>query len=522
MPALIRRVCERNTRITLLKEPTLKKGAAGLTAVVLVVVGVVAIQHLKEFGEPGRSAATSNDDPSQERAVAERDLRVVTLPPGKSSSAEIQVTAVVRRTLQHVHSVPGRVAYDDNRHIEVTAPTGGILTQVLVMPGDTVKSGQVLAWLNSPEIGSARADVLQHQAKAELAATLAQRASTREKNVIALADSLKKQPDFDELRNQFSTRTLGDYREQLFAAYAEMKVAESLAKSAAGLVNSGVLAGKTMQERQAAARSARAKLEAACEQAVLDVGKDHTQAKAAADDARRRYEIAKQHLASLLLIDAALRTDTDTPQTLELGASDSDIENLSRVAVRAPFGGTIERRMFSASERVNATNAMFVLADTSTLWIKAEIRENDWPAVAVRPGQKLQVTVPALGNASLEVTVEYIGREVASDTNAVPIVAVVKNEDRRLRPGLFVRVAVPVDVRTDVLTVPKQSVLQHDGVSFVFVADETNRYRRVDVTTGDTGGDNIEIIRGLRSGDRVVTRGAFILKSELLLEAEEE
>ena len=91
-----------------------------------------------------------------------------------------------------------------------------------------------------------------------------------------------------------------------------------------------------------------------------------------------------------------------------------------------------------------------------------------------------------------------------------------------MRPGLFVRVSVPVGVRTDVLTVPTQAVLQHDGKSFVFVAQNENQFRRVDVQTGDYGEERIEIVTGLKAGEQVVTSGAFILKSELLLEGEDE
>lgn len=445
----------------------------------------------------------------------------VTLPEGKLSAAGIRVEPVSRGTLTHEHSVPGRVSYNDNRHIEVTAPTGGILTQVLVKPGDRVDSGQVLAWLNSPEIGTARADVLQRRAEAELTATLASRAGSLGKNVIALTAALKKQPPFDAVKTEFAGRTLGDYRNALLTAYSQTQLAESLLKGSTGLAESGALSGKTIQARQAAAHAARASLESACEQAGLDVWKKRTQAEAEASNARRRVEIARQHLASLLS-DAAILADADMPEVSELGANDDDLEHLSRVAVRAPFAGTIESRTFSSSERVHEADSMFVLADTSTLWVTAEIRENDWPAVAVKTGQTLRVTVPALSDEPLQANVEFIGREVSPDTNAIPIVAVINNADGRLRPGLFVRVAVPVGVKTDVLTVQTRAVLQHEGASFVFVANGENQFKRVDVETGEDGEDRIEIVSGLHAGEQVVTHGAFILKSELLLEGEDE
>jgi cobalt-zinc-cadmium efflux system membrane fusion protein len=84
-----------------------------------------------------------------------------------------------------------------------------------------------------------------------------------------------------------------------------------------------------------------------------------------------------------------------------------------------------------------------------------------------------------------------------------------------------VRVAIPVAEKSNVLTVPTSAVQQEAGQAFVFVAESENRFRRTDVVTGNEGKDRIEIVRGLQANDRVVTRGAFILKSELLLEGEE-
>jgi len=333
---------------------------------------------------------------------------------------------------------------------------------------------------------------------------------------------LKLQPDFDVLSKQCADALLGDYRKPLFASYSRLHLAESLLQAGQKLVNSGALSRNEMLERQNAVRTARAEFEAACEQAEHDVEIQQSKAEATARDAGRRLEIARQRLASLLLDASATHRNSDTPAAESLGASDVELQHLSRVAVRAPFSGTIESRAVSTSERVHVTDRMFTLADTSTLWITAEIRENDWPAIAVEAGQSLSASVPALGRETVTATVEYIGREVSPDTNAVPIVAVVDNADGRLRPGLFVRVSVPIEAKPDVLTVPAQALLQHDGQPFVFLAEGENRFRRADVQTGNTDDNRVEVIRGLSDGDRVVIRGAFILKSELLLQGEEE
>tara|TARA_R110002072_G_scaffold173600_2_gene328417 strand:- start:212152 stop:213648 length:1497 start_codon:yes stop_codon:yes gene_type:complete len=497
------------------------KWLAGVAVVGLIVAGAFVLLYLTGDADPTGERATGSDAAAGETADGAAESTIVTLSAEKLAAAEIRSEPVARQTLTHRHSVPGRVAYNDNLHIAVTAPTDGILTQVLLKPGDRVQAGQVLGWLNSSEIGTARADVLLRQHDADRTASLAERARTLAANVTALTGALKGSPDFDVLKKQFADRQLGSYRDELFGALSSVVLAESLERNSAELAASGVLSGKAVQERQAAVQAGRARLEAACEQAGFDVWKSHDQAAATAADAQRRLEIARQHLASLLMSDDAIHSTGNKSDASALGANDDDLEQLSRVAVRAPFAGTIESRTFSASERVHAADSLFVLADTSTLWITAEIRENDWPAVAVEAGQTLSVNVPALGDATLQARVDFIGREVSLDTNAIPIVAVIDNADGRLRPGLFVRVSVPVGVKVDVLAVPDRSVLQHDGRSFVFVADGGNQFRRVDVEPGDDGDGYIEIVSGLNVGNQVVTHGAFILKSELLLEGEE-
>jgi cobalt-zinc-cadmium efflux system membrane fusion protein len=488
----------------------------------LALVSAIAWGATRQRGESTSQADAVAAETSSENGETTPEEQVVSLSEGKLSAAAIQVEPASFGTLTHRHSVPGRVAYNDNRHIEVTAPTGGILTEVAVKPGDRVQAGQVLAWLNSPEIGAARADVLQRKAQAELARQLSARVAMLEQNVNALTAKLNEKTDFDILRKAFADRVLGDFRDQLLGAYSRLQLAESLLKNSADLAESGALSGKVMQERQAELRAAQAALESQCEQARLDVWKERSEAEAATLDAQRRLEIARQHLASLLLSEAAIHSGMDMPPADEMGASDDDLGSLSRVAVPAPFEGTIERRTFSATERVRQGDSMFVLADTRTLWITAEIRENDWPAVSIRTGQTLQVMVPALRDEVLEANVEFIGREVSHDTNAIPVVAVVENVDGRLRPGLFVRVAVPVGVKSNVLTVPTRSVLQHDGQSFVFVSEGLNRFRRVNVVTGDDGDGIVEVVGGLEAGTPVVTNGAFVLKSELLLEGDED
>jgi len=485
------------------------------------LVGGVAwwFSGLRAHEDPHR---IEDDNADSREPNASTEASFVTLTDSKLSVADIETESVTRNTLTHTHSVPGRVTYNENRHVEVVAPTSGILTEVLVNPGDTVAAGEILAWLNSPELGSARADVLQRQATADLTEKLAERAQLLERNVKLVTSMLSQRKDFEDVREQCKGLLLGDHRRKLFGAYARVELAESMVVRTAPLAKSGALSQQALQERQAELRTARSALDADCEQANLDVWTECKEAVSVSEDAERRVMIARQHLDSLLLTVSVRDPNSTVIDGPSAEDGSQDLTQLSQVPILAPIDGTIESRSFSASERVQTADALFVLADTTSLWIEAEIRENDWPAVRTENGALLNVTVPALNNALLTATVEYIGREVQPGTNAVPIVAQFSNSNGQLRPGLFVRVSVPVEEKPNVLTVPLRSVLSHEGRSFVFVSEGKHDFRKVDVVIGDEGEERIEVQSGLTEKDSVVTTGAFLLKSELLLESEEE
>jgi Membrane-fusion protein len=171
---------------------------------------------------------------------------------------------------------------------------------------------------------------------------------------------------------------------------------------------------------------------------------------------------------------------------------------------------------------VTATSPLFVVADTSVMWVSAEIHERDWPALKTLedPGASIDVQVPALGEDWLQAGVRFVGGSVDPTTRSVPLIAQIDNAAGRLKPGMFVWAEVPMDVPHQGLVAPITAVMRHEQQPFVFVSLGKDSFRRVDVQLGLENRSNVEILAGLQAGDRVVDRGAFYLKSELLLERE--
>mgnify|MGYP003663382633 CR=1 FL=1 len=436
---------------------------------------------------------------------------MITLPAGKLAAGRFESAPVGRQTIQHLHTVPGRIRYDETKHIDVKSPLTGILAEVHVLPGQQVEAGHLLAVLRSPEIGRARAEVLRCQEEYEIANQAFVRETEVANNLEALSTMLKQRKSIDEIEEVFAEKSLGSYRSDLLAAYARVLLASELSQKAKLIGQSGSLSGRTLRERETDRQIAEVAFSTAQDQARFSAQQSLLKTRSKVADAKRQLNLAWQAVETLL------------GHPIEKRSIDfADQESISRLEVRAPLSGTIESRAFASNERISVGDSLFVLANTGSLYVAASIREGDWYAVSLQPGTSVAVTVPALGDRVYSASLNYIGREVTAETNAIPLIAKVDNVDGLLRPGMFVRVSVPIGAPSKTLSVKPQSVVQHEDQKFVFVDEGDGKFMRVDVKTGGGSQDWVEIKEGLSPGQRVVTEGAFLLKSEYLLQGESE
>lgn len=483
-----------------MSDKLIRELAIKLTTAVAIIVG----------GCNRPTVETSQESKQNAEQAAAAPLDQVLLSAAAKEAANIRTQVAALQEVPDIRVVPGRLQYDDRRHVKVRVATASVVVQIDVKPGDRVTKGQTLAVISSPELGEARADVLKR--KAEL--TIAQRKyhweAQIETNLRPLVSAIQKHAAVAELQKQFSSTVLGESREKLFSAYTRFALADSLLKNADSANTAGVLATRTIQERTSERQAAEAALQAACEQATFDAEQHRDQAALIAADAQRRSDISSQHLRTLLGYDPI---DNSAEKTTD--------KDLSLAEVKAPFAGTIERRSFSTSERVQPNDELFVLADTTTLWMVADVREQDWMAINLPAGTPVSVHIPAIPDRQFTAKIHFIGREVSTDSNAISIVAEMENPDAILRPGLYVQATINLGSTTPILVVPAAAIVTHNQQSFVFVQAGDNTFRRVNVTAGRKTDDWVEIQKGLQAGDPVVIQGAFTLKSELLLEPEE-
>lgn len=482
--------------------------------VITILVILVLIAGMGYYWKQNQTTSVTDQSapPAETPAAVSTEERPseVDLSEDKLKNMQLTVAPVKRQPLSQMRMVPGRLQYDDRKHVSIKAPADGVLVEVRVKTGDMVKSGQVLAVLNSPEIGTARADLLQRTAEYKLAKKQFEWKSEIQNNVKKLVDALLSKQPIEEIDKEFTNEKLGDYRSLLLPAYSRSLLAEMINQKSAPLAKSGAISLQALKKRETEMQDSRAALKSLCEQSIYDVRLERDREQARVNDAEHRMTISRQNLEALL------------GAAVDLNSKDLNAaEKLSRLEVIAPFSGTIEDRSFSQSERVNRSDVLFTLAQTDTLWVAADIRESDWAAISLNDSQDLKVRVNAYPGETFPARLYYLGRSVSPATNSVPLIAEIKNPDGKLRPGMFVQVLIPGKQKENVITVPARSVLDDAHQEFVFVKTSDRSFRRVDIQSGLKTEDWVEVQNGLSEGEQVVEDGAFTLKSELLLEREE-
>jgi cobalt-zinc-cadmium efflux system membrane fusion protein len=190
-----------------------------------------------------------------------------------------------------------------------------------------------------------------------------------------------------------------------------------------------------------------------------------------------------------------------------------------RFVLRAPAAGTVLVMHAVAGELARAEAGLFVLGDPSTLWLWADLYENDLADVAehtARGDLRATVRVKAFPREEFAGRVDFVGPTMDEATRTVKVRLEVANPLGKLRAGMFASVRLALPGSEPVVAVPRAAVLADAGRSFVFVRHHGDYFVRRPVTTGRAWGGWIEITRGLAGGESVVTEGGFLLKSDVL------
>jgi membrane fusion protein (multidrug efflux system) len=172
--------------------------------------------------------------------------------------------------------------------------------------------------------------------------------------------------------------------------------------------------------------------------------------------------------------------------------------------IRAPFGGWVSLRNISVGAIAGQGTEIATVSDLST--IKLDFTVPETMLASIREGLTIDARAAAYPDRPVHGTIRTIDPVIDPNTRAVTVRALLPNPDRMLRPGMMMNVAIQSASRTG-LSVPELAVLGEGDSRFVFALGPGNRVHRVPVRTGAHLGGRVEILAGLRPGQRIVTEG---------------
>lgn len=223
-------------------------------------------------------------------------------------------------------------------------------------------------------------------------------------------------------------------------------------------------------------------------------------------DARRRagalVDSARQRLRYWDVTDdqiAALEQAGETRRTIE---------------VRSPVDGLVISKMDQALEGMMAQPGMnlYRVADLSTIWVEAEIYENDIPWVET--GLEALVRIPSRSGDTFRGVVRYVYPSLDEATRTLRLSIELPNPDRDLRPQMYANVELDIPAAENVPVVPEEAVIR-SGTRDVVIVDLANgRFAVREVALGLHGEGVWEVREGVEPGERVVVSAQFLIDSE--------
>jgi cobalt-zinc-cadmium efflux system membrane fusion protein len=364
-------------------------------------------------GSDETKPAAAEPKPVEAKPHTDADPNTVKVEAGMLRDLRITTDEVESRHGGEQITLLGELAVDERTYAEVGVPVAARVTRLVVDAGDSVRRGQTLAELTSPELGKVRADYLSAEART------------------ILADAA-----LDRKR---------------------------------GLAAEKIVPLREVQEAESQAAEARAALRSA---------------------------------------GAALGAFGVEPPSREADGPAS-----SAFVLRSPIGGAVIERTAVVGQMLDPASPAFRIGDLSTLWLTVHAFERD--AVRIERGVAARLAFPALPGQGFPGTVAVVGRHVERESRTVPVRIDVRNAGNVLRPGMSATAALPVGGSGDpILTVPVAAVQRVRNEWCVFLPKDASTFEIRRIGRGRDLAGEVEVLSGLRAGEKIVVDGAFLLKAQ--------
>jgi Cu(I)/Ag(I) efflux system membrane fusion protein/cobalt-zinc-cadmium efflux system membrane fusion protein len=198
----------------------------------------------------------------------------------------------------------------------------------------------------------------------------------------------------------------------------------------------------------------------------------------------------------------------------------ADLEQSGKVqrniAVESPASGYIIERDALPNEYVQPETKLYTIADLSTVWVYANVFQND--VGKLKPGDAAQVTVDAYPGRHFNGRIDQILPQVDMTTRTVRVRLVFSNPGVILKPGMYVNVAISVRLGRQIV-IPASAVLQTGTRAIAFIDHGSGSLEPRTIEIGPQLDDSVVVLSGLKAGEKVVSSANFLVDSEAQLQA---
>ncbi|HKZ78908.1 MAG TPA: efflux RND transporter periplasmic adaptor subunit [Pyrinomonadaceae bacterium] len=440
----------------------------------VVIFAIVVVLALVEWtrDDPKHTNVKVNTEAGEAGHEDEHAGDEIKLSPEALAATAIEIEGVTQRPAVALIRVTGTVETNQQQSQQATPLVSGRVERVNVGQGDVVRAGSVLAVISSPEIAEMHGKLHEAETARALAERNLQRVQRAENRVAVLS------------------------------ARARLEETEATLKRTRRLIELGAGAGKDLIAAEAAFKTAKANFDF---QSNISLNRELQEAAAAVETTRVDVSHIRDQLRAL---------GVSVPE----GERHDHSKDTSLVALRSPASGTVVERSVNAGAGIQAGTPLFTIANISSVWVIANVPEAQ--VGSIRVGTPAEVRSAGLGDNAIAGRVNYIDPRLNEETRTARVRIEVANPGERLKSGMFVQVGFQASSGTagEELMVRSEAVQRIGDRNVVFIPQEGEAGSFVvrDVELGGVADGYQRVLSGLQVGERVVTKGSFTLKTQML------
>ena len=185
-----------------------------------------------------------------------------------------------------------------------------------------------------------------------------------------------------------------------------------------------------------------------------------------------------------------------------------------RIPVYSPFSGVVTEKFVQEGQFVNVGDPLLSIADLSSIWVELEVFESDLPSIRI--GREVTMVSPSNPGQTYHGKVKLIYPFLDPKTRTLRLRVEIPNPGLKLKPEMYVTATIKVPM-ADSLVVPVGAVMDTGKRQVVWVESKPGVFLQRDVKIGDRSGNDVQILAGLKAGEKLAITGGYLIDSEAQL-----